>query len=180
MPVGSSIQPSARLVDVLLRGEEYQDVAPAGFFHDPVDRVDGPVDVGIVLGVAPRFFEGQVADLHRVQASRHLDHRRAVESVREGGGVDGRRGNHDFQVLAPPDQQPEISEEEVDIQAAFVGLVDDDRVVFQQVRIVLYLGKQHAVGHHLDAGLGHSLVREADLASDFPAPGCAEFLGDAA
>ena len=59
-------------------------------------------------------------------------------------------------------------------------LVNDDRVVFVQVRIVLYLGKQHAVGHHLDTGLGYCLVREAYLATDFPAPGRIEFLGDAA
>jgi hypothetical protein len=61
-----------------------------------------------------------------------------------------------------------------------VGLVDDDRIVFQQVRIVLYLGEQHAIGHHLDAGLGNGLVREAYFASDLPAPCRVEFLGDAA
>ena len=61
-----------------------------------------------------------------------------------------------------------------------MGLVDDDRIVFQQVGVVLNLGEQHAVGHHLDAGLGHGLVREPDLATDFPSPGHTELLGDAA
>ena len=44
---------------------------------------------------------------------------------------------------------------------------------------MLYLGKQHAVGHHLDASPGHGLVREPDLAPDFPSPGHAELFGDA-
>ena len=180
MPVGPAVQPPARLVDVLLGGEKHQDVAPAGFRHDPVDRVHRPVDVGKVLGVAPGFLEGKIADLHRVQPAGHLDDRRLVEGVREHGGVDRRRGDHDLEILPSPDQQPQVPEQEIDVQAPLVGLVDDDRVVFEQVRIVLYLGKQYAVGHHLDAGLGHGLVREADLAPDFPSPGRAEFLGDAA
>ena len=58
VPVGPSYEPPACLVYVLLRGKKNQDVAPAGFFHDPVDGVHRPVDIGIVLGIAPGFFEG--------------------------------------------------------------------------------------------------------------------------
>ena len=178
--VGPAFQSPARLVNVLLRGEKHQDVAPAGFFHDPFDRVHRPVDIGIYFGFAPDILYGKVADLHRVQASGDFDDRRLAEGVRECGGVDRRRGDHDLEILPAPDQQTQVTEQEVDVQAAFVGLVDDDRIVFKQVRVVLYLGEQHAVGHHLDAGLGHGLVREPDLASDFSSPGRAELLGDAA
>ena len=178
--VGPAFQPPARLVDVLLRREKHQDVAPAGFFHDPVDRVHRPVDIGIYFGFASGLFEGQIADLHRVQAPGHLDDRRLSEGIRECGGIDRRRCDYDFEVLPATDQQSQVTEQEVDVQAALVGLVDDDRIVFQQVGIVLNLGEQHAVGHHLDAGLGHGLVREPDLATDFPSPGHTELLGDAA
>ena len=81
MPVGSSIQPSACLVDVLLGGKKHQDVPPAGFFHDPVDSVDGPVDIGVVLGVAARLFERTIVDFHRMKASRDLDDRGVVKGV---------------------------------------------------------------------------------------------------
>ena len=61
-----------------------------------------------------------------------------------------------------------------------MGLVHDNGVVFEQVGIGLGLGEQHAVGHDLDAGLGCSLVAEADFAADIAAVGYAQFLRNAA
>ena len=52
-------------------------------------------------------------------------------------------------------QQPlQVAEQEIDVEAALVRLVDDDRVVRAQKRIALRLGQQDAVGHQLDVGLG--------------------------
>ena len=49
-------------------------------------------------------------------------------------------------------QQPlEVAEQEVDVEAALVRLVDDDRVVAAQQPVALDLGQQDAVGHQLDA-----------------------------
>ena len=58
-------------------------------------------------------------------------------------------------------------------------LVNDDRIVFEQVGVGLRFGEQHAVGHDLDASLRCGLVAEADFAADVAAVRYLEFLGDA-
>ena len=46
--------------------------------------------------------------------------------MREALGVDGGGGDDDFEIRAPCLQRAQIAEEEVDVETAFVGLVDDD------------------------------------------------------
>ena len=72
-----------------------------------------------------------------------------------------------------------MAEQEVDVEAALVRLVDDDRVVGTQQRIALRLGEQDAVGHQLDAGAGREPVLEADLVADDLAERRLQLLGDA-
>ena len=124
-------------------------------------------------------FDGPPADLHRVQAAGHLDHRGAAEVLREALGVDGRRGDHDAQVGALLEQRLQVAEQEVDVEAALVRLVDEDGVVARQQRIALALGEQDAVGHHLDRGVAPNLVGEAHLVTDQAAEFAAEFLRNA-
>ena len=60
------------------------------------------------------------------------------------------RGDDQLEV-GPLRQQPlEVAEQEVDVEAALVRLVDDDRVVLPQLPVALQLGEQDAVGHQLD------------------------------
>ena len=47
-----------------------------------------------------------------------------------------------------------------------MSLVDDDRVVAAQVAVPLHLGKQDAIGHHLDQGAGTGVIGEAHLVAD--------------
>ena len=97
--------------------------------------------------------------------------------AREGLGVDGRRGDDHLEV-GPLRQQPlEVAEEEIDVEAALVGLVDDDRPVARQQPVMARLGEEHAVGHELDARFGRGGVGEADLPA-YQASQRAEFLGD--
>lgn len=144
-----------RFADLALARQEHQHVAGAvaGAF---VDRVDDGVDQvaflvarhalavaarpggrGLVLGgfLAHRT----VAHLDRIQPARDLDHRRRLvlgrgEMAGEALGVDGGRGDDDFQVGTARQQLLEIAQQEVDVQAAFVRLVDDDGVVAAQER----------------------------------------------
>ena len=95
-----------------------------------------------------------VAHLDRIQPARHFDHRRGLSSLpkcrakRSASIVaevtitfrSGRRGRISLQV----------AEQEIDVQAALVRLVDDERVVGVEQRIALRLGEQDAVGHQLD------------------------------
>jgi hypothetical protein len=54
---------------------------------------------------------------------------RRGEVLREAFRIDGGRGHHDLQVGPPRQQLAQVTEQEVDVEAALVRLVDDDRVV---------------------------------------------------
>ena len=72
----------------------------------------------------------------------------------------------------------QVAEQEVDVQAALVGLVDDQGVVAAEQPVALDLGEQDAVGHHLDQRPAARPVGEPHLVADrVPEPG-AELLGD--
>jgi len=61
-------------------------------------------------------------------------------------------GDDDLEVGAARQQLGEVAQDEVDVEAALVGLIDDDRVVGEQLSVGLDLGEQDAVGHQLDQG----------------------------
>ena len=143
-----------------------------------------------------RRAEGTVADLHRVRAARDLDDRRGLdqaaragralpraEMARETVRVDRRRRDDDLQVRARGQQARDVAQNEVDVEAALVGLVDDERVVAAQHRVRLDLRQQNAVRHELDEGRGADLVRETHLVADhlaaLAAHGLAQLVGDA-
>ena len=143
-----------------------------------------------------RRAEGTVADLDRVRAARHLDDRRRLdqapragralpraEMARETIRIDRRRRDDDLQVRACGQQARHVAQDEVDVQAALVGLVDDERVVAAQHRIRLDLRQQDAVRHEFDEGRGTDLVRETHLVADhlaaLAAHGLAQLVGDA-
>jgi hypothetical protein len=61
--------------------------------------------------------------------------------------IDGRRSDDDFQIRATRQQGFQITEQEIDVEAAFVGFVDDDRVVAFEVAVVVGLRDEDSVGH---------------------------------
>ena len=145
---------------------------------------------GAVVGLGVRD-EGAVADLDRVGAAGDLHHGGGVgeaavavvdaEVLCEALGVDGGGGDDDLEVRALGQEPGQVSQDEVDVEAAFVGLVHDDRVVAQEHRVVLDLGQEDAVGHELDQGGGAHLVGEAHLVAHhaLAADAGAQLLGDA-
>ncbi len=153
------------VADLALARAEHQDVAvevvdqfgdrPA----DAVGLVDGPVGIG-------RVDQRAVPDLDRVGAARHRDDRGVGEVGGEALGVDGGRRDDDLEVGALGEQPSQVAEQEVDVEAALVGLVDDDRVVAAERAVALDLGQQDAVGHELDHGVGPDLVGEAHRIAD--------------
>jgi hypothetical protein len=88
-----------------------------------------------------------------------------------------RRDDH-LQVRAPWQQSPKVTEDEVDVEAALVSLIDDDRVVAQQVPVVLQLGEQDSVGHHLHPPGRGSLGSEPDLVADYVTQVGLQLCGD--
>ena len=142
VPAGSLPPPQrvGGVADLPLAGEEHQDVAR----RLGAELVDGVADRLIWSRTSrrdhlrrrrPRSVSDQrpVADLDRVRAAGHLARSaRPSKCVGEPLRVDRRRGDDDLQVRALGQQLLEVAEQEVDVEAALVGLVDDDRVVRRQ------------------------------------------------
>ena len=100
----------------------------------------------------------------------------SVEVFGKALRIDGGGGDDQLQVRALGQQLLQPAEQEVDIEAALVGLVDDQRVVFVQIAVVLDLGQQHAVGHQLDRRARLHPVVETHLVADGSTQLGAEFL----
>ena len=92
--------------------------------------------------------------------------------------VDGGRGDDDLEVGPRGQQLLQVAEDEVDVQAALVSLVNDEGVVAQQLPVLLHLGQQDPVGHHLDEGVVAGPIGESHLVADRRTDLGAEFLGD--
>ncbi len=92
--------------------------------------------------------------------------------------VDRGRGDDDLEIGTAGQQPLQVAKDEVDVQAALVSLVDDQRVVTQQPPVLLHLGQQDSVGHHLDEGVVAGLVGEPHLVADRRADLGAELVGD--
>ena len=119
-----------RLTDFTLAGQEDQDVARVvrvapEFVHTVGNR--------LVQAVVAAFFKRAVTLLHREHPARHHDHRRGaffrLEVFGEAVGINGGRGHDDLQVGPARQNLAQVTQQKVDVQAAFVGLVDDDGVV---------------------------------------------------
>ncbi len=122
--------------------------------------------VGDRLRLVLPLVDRLVAHVHRIRPARDLDDRCRTVVAGEVSGealrVDGGRGDDHLQVGPAREQLTEVAEDEVDVQAPLVGLVDDDRVVGRQGPVALELVEQDPVGHHLEPGVGADPVGEAD------------------
>ncbi len=171
------------VADLALAGEEDQDVARAlglELLHRVADRLDlVAVAVQLLLLVGVVVEDRAVADLDRVRPAGDLDDRGVVEVLGEALRVDGGRGDDHLEVGAAGEQLLEVAEQEVDVQAALVRLVDDQGVVLVQVPVGLDLGQQDAVRHQLHQGVLAGLVGEPDLPADGLAERGVQLLGDA-
>ena len=125
-----------------------------------------------------------IANFDRVRAARHRHdrRRRAIgigEVLGEALGVDRGRRDDDLEVRPLGQQLFEVAEDEIDVQAALVGLVDDQRVVAAQQPVALDLCEQDAVGHHADQRRVRHVVGEAHRVPDRRTHRAVEFVGDA-
>ena len=164
-----------RLTDVTFGGQKHQDVATG--VAAPPQLVDGGVDaldlveVGVLAATA--FVTGvgavggderAVADVDGVRPPRHLEDGDlgvgCREMPRKSVGFDRRRRDDELEVGATGEQSVQVAEDEIDVEASFMRLVDDQRVVGAQHRIGGDLAQQDAVGHHLHESVGAGAVRE--------------------
>src|SRR5258708_39953586 len=99
--------------------------------------------------------------------------------LREHLSVNGSGSDDQFQVVPSREQSFQMPKQKIDVEAALMRLIDDNRVVVRQVGLSLHFRKQDAIGHELDVGLRAGPVVKSDLATDFAAPGYIQFLRDA-
>ncbi|MNG80789.1 hypothetical protein D3C79_394280 [compost metagenome] len=91
----------------------------------------------------------------------------------------GRRSDNDFQIGALRQQFAQIPEDKVDIQAAFVRFIDNQRVVLHQQPILLDFRQQNTVGHQLDQRIFTDLIVKAHLITDAAAERRFQLIGNA-
>ena len=166
-------------MDLAFAVAEHQHIAGAVL----EEFVDGAHDcLGLVGGVVVFAAEGPIPHLNRKRASAYFNdwNDAAVRGeVRcEFGRVDRGRSDNEFEIGPNGQKLVEEPEQEVDVEAAFVGLVDNDRVVPAQLSVSAYLGEQNAVGHNFDASVIFDVVGEAHGESDGLANRATEFIGD--
>ena len=164
------------LADLALARQKDQHIAATGTAF-PVQLVagidDGVVEVAFFLLLGLLGLHRAVTQLDREHSSRDLDHRRIVEVLREAPGIDRRRSDDQLEIGArigfALQQLLQIAEQEVDVQAALVRLVENQCVILAEPRVALRFGEQDAVGHQLDVRILRRAVGKADLVTDVAA-----------
>ena len=112
--------------------------------------VDAEVFLDRVALFVPFGAERPIPDIHRVGTTGHFNHRRIVEMGREPLKINGCRGDDHLQIRPLGQDGLEVTQQEIDIEAALVRLVDDQGVIAGEVTVILGFGQQNAVGHQLD------------------------------
>ena len=165
--------------DFPLPGQENQDVPARINSAQPPHGVSDPlVQVPVrTLGFILIFGQRLVHQVNRVTPAGYLDHRRAIEMPGKLFCIDCRGGNQQLEVRASRQQGFQISQQEVDIQAALVRLVDDDGVVGVQVAVMHRFRQQNTIGHELDVTTGAAAFPEPHLVTYHSAQITLQFFG---
>ena len=109
-------------------------------------------------------------------------------TARRGGGlkmprkpvrVNRGRRHDDFQIGAARQDLLQVAQQKIDVQRAFMRLVDDEGVIGVQQRVSLGFGQQNAVGHQLHRGVAAQFVSKPHLVTHHLAQRRVKFLGDA-
>ena len=99
--------------------------------------------------------------------------------LRKTRHIDGRGGHDNLEVRASRQQLLQIAQQKINVEAALVGFVDDQRVVSAEIPVMGQLGQQNAVGHQLNGAGIRDRVIKADLITHQAAQRRVEFIGDA-
>ncbi len=176
--VGQGVQRVRGVADLPLAGEEDEDVACRTLAAQFLDGVEDAVELVLGLGTGIVGVDQRaVPDLDGERPSGDLDDRRVPEVLAEAFRVDRGRGDDHLEVGPARQELREVPEQEVDVEAALVGLVDDQRVVAAQQSVLLDLGEQDAVGHELDQRVLAGVAGEAHLVADDVGVGGPQFVG---
>ena len=93
----------------------------------------------------------------------NAQHRRLVKIFGKDFSVYGGGGDNDLEIGAILEAALQESQNKIDVQTPFVGLVYHEHRVAAEEGIGLELLQEDSVGHHLNAGLRGGVVDEAHL-----------------
>ena len=168
--------PVRSLANLSFTGEEYQRILGPRF-EQLLQCIHHRLRAVALLLIF--VYNRPVTNLHRKGASGHHYHRRIIEVPGKALGVDGGRGDDQLQVGAFRQQGFDEAEDQVDIQAALMRLIDDQGLVFVQPAIALDLGQQDAIRHQLDVAVRAGGIGEAHLVAHRLPRRCVQLFGDA-
>ena len=168
------------LADFTLTGQKHQDVTRAVRAEPQlVHRIGYRVVQVVVTGL----LKGSVPLLDRKHAPGHHDDRCRPFSprkvIRKPLRIDRCRRDDDLQVWPTRQQLAQVTQQEVDVQAALVRLVNDEGVVGVQQRVGLGFRQQNTVGHQLDGRIPAQAVLKPHLEAHHVTERGFQLLGNA-
>ena len=165
------------VTDLTFARQKNQNVTTGTFARKFVNRIEDGLPRLLFLFFIE--FRRVVAHLHRIEPAADFNHRRRLAAAGEvfgkASGIDGRRGHDQFEIGALRQDPSKIAQQKVDVEAALMRLVNDQRVIGLQQTVALRLGEQYAVGHHLDIGIARNLVGKTHLVADRMTQRCIKF-----
>ncbi len=180
--VAAAQKPRA-LENVPLAGQKDQHIAcHAAPVASPFDGIDGLGDgtlTGTAVFVASAGVGRLVDDFHGIGPPRDAEYRSIAEVCRERLDVDRCRGHDEPKIGTPRQQSRQIAQQEVDVERAFVRLIDDDDLICHEIAIIGNLRQQQAIGHQLHGGFRPNHFVEAHGIADRLTEIAADFIGDA-
>ena len=172
----------SRVADFALARQKHQNIAAFAARPKFIHRIG----YGLVQAVIAAVLKGAVALLNRKHAPRDHKHRRGLAAFRvfkvlgKALGIDGGRGDDDFEIGALGQNLAQIAQQKIDVQAALVRLVNDEGVVGFQQRVGLRLCQQNPVRHQLNRCAGADAVVKTHFVAYQLAQRGLQFLSNAA
>ena len=165
MGIVSAVQHIEGVPDLPFAGEEHEDVAVFVKFgqslHGACDRF-GKIVVVLLPAFLPDVFDGE-------EFAFHFHNGGSVKKVRDPFRFQRGGGDDDPQVPALFEEQFQVTEEKIDIEAAFVDFVQNNAVVLQQQGIGAGFRQKDPIRHELDHGVFRGVIVKPDFVPHFAA-----------
>ena len=137
-------QRHCHIPDFPLPAEEYQDVSQRwslrllhGF--DLAQRIYDALNKGFFILILAQF-DWAIQNIHRIGSPRHRDNGGIAKMGREFLYIDRCRRDDDFEVRSFDEQLGKVAENEINIEAALVRLVDNQHFILAEKAVLLNLG----------------------------------------
>ena len=86
----------------------------------------------------------QVMKVHRIGTAFHLDDGGAPEELGKATRIQRSGADDQPQILPPVQQKLQVAQQKVDVEAAFMGFIQNQGMILAQVRIMLRFRQQNA------------------------------------